>query len=67
MMTIVTMGVMTPPVGTALYIVCDILDCPIEDYVKETAPFFAAVIALDLIFIFIPGVVLFLPNLLYGA
>ncbi len=66
MMTIVTMGVMTPPVGTALYIVCDILGCPIEHYVKETLPFFAAIILLVIVLIFIPGVVLFIPNLLYG-
>ncbi|MDR1534940.1 MAG: TRAP transporter large permease [Planctomycetota bacterium] len=66
MMTIVTMGVMTPPVGTALYIVCDILDCPIEQYVKESIPFFVAVVFLVIILIFVPGFVLFIPNLLYG-
>ncbi len=66
MMTIVTMGCMTPPVGTALYTVCDILDCPIEEYFKETMPFYAAVIVLVLILIFIPNVVLFIPNLIYG-
>ncbi len=65
MMTIVTMGCMTPPVGTALYTVCDILDCPIEQYFKETMPFYGAVIALAIVLIFIPDVVMFLPNLLY--
>ena len=65
MMTIVTMGCMTPPVGTALYTVCDILDCPIEEYFKETMPFYAAVIALTLIMVFIPDVIMWLPNLLY--
>jgi tripartite ATP-independent transporter DctM subunit len=66
MMTVVTMGCMTPPVGTALYIVCDILDCPVEVYFKQTLPFYAAVIVLDIILIFIPQVVLWLPNLVYG-
>lgn len=65
MMTIVTMGCMTPPVGTALYTVCDILDVPIEQYFKETIPFYAAVIVLVLVLVFIPGVVMWLPNLLY--
>ena len=65
MMTIVTMGCMTPPVGTALYTVCDILDCPIEDYFKETMPFYAAVIGLTLVMVFIPDVIMWLPNLLY--
>ena len=66
MMTMVTMGCMTPPVGTALYIVCDILDCPVEIYFKQTFPFYAAVIGLDIILIFIPKVVMWLPNLVYG-
>lgn len=66
MMTIVTMGVMTPPVGTALYTVCDILDVPMEQYFVETLPFYAAIIVLVLIIIFIPGVIMWLPNLVYG-
>ena len=66
MMTIVTMGCMTPPVGTACYAVCDIMGCPISEYVKHSVPFFAAVIGLDILMIFIPDVILFLPNLIYG-
>jgi tripartite ATP-independent transporter DctM subunit len=64
--TMVTMGCMTPPVGTALYVVCDILDCPVEVYFLQTIPFYAAVIGLDIILIFIPDVVMWLPNLVYG-
>jgi tripartite ATP-independent transporter DctM subunit len=67
MMSMVTMGCMTPPVGTALYIVCDILDCPVEIYFKQTFPFYLAVIGLDIILIFIPDVVMWLPNLVYGG
>ncbi len=67
MMTIVTMGCMTPPVGTALYIVCDILGCPVEEYLKESLPFFAAIIVLVILLIFMPNVVLWLPNLVYGG
>lgn len=66
MMTIVTMGCMTPPVGTALYTVCDILDCPIDQYFRETLPFYAAVIVLVIIMIFIPDVIMWLPNMLYA-
>lgn len=66
MMTIVTMGCMTPPVGTALYTVCDILDCPVEEYFKETMPFYAAVILLVIALIFLPDVVMWLPNLIYS-
>lgn len=66
MMIIVTMGCMTPPVGTALYTVCDILDCPVDEYFKETMPFYAAVIGLAIVLIFFEDVVMFLPNLIYG-
>lgn len=66
MMTIVTMGCMTPPVGTALYTVCQILEAPIEEYFIETMPFYFAVIFLVIVLIFLPGVVMFLPNLVYG-
>jgi TRAP-type C4-dicarboxylate transport system permease large subunit len=67
MMTIVTMGCMTPPVGTALYIVCDILDCSIEHYFKESIPFYVTLILLVIIWVFIPDVIMWLPNLVYGG
>lgn len=67
MATLLTVGVMTPPVGTACYIVCGILDCPIEEYMKDSIPFFAAVLLVFIVLIFFPDVVLFLPNLIYGG
>ena len=67
MATLLTVGVMTPPVGTACYIVCGILDCPVEEYVKASWPFFLAVLIVFAVLIFFPNVVLFLPNLVYGA
>ena len=66
MATLLTVGVMTPPVGTACYIVCGILDCPIEEYIKDSIPFFIAVLLVFVVLIFLPDVVLFLPNLVYG-
>lgn len=66
MMTIVTFGVMTPPVGTALYVVCDILEVPVSQYFVETLPFYAAIIILVIIMVFFPGVIMWLPNLVYG-
>lgn len=65
MMTIVTMGVMTPPIGTAVYIVCGILETPLNEFIRESLPFFAAVLALVVVLIFIPDLVTFLPNLVY--
>lgn len=66
MATIITVGIMTPPIGTACYIVCRILDCPLEEYIKESVPFFLAVLLEFAVLIFFPQVVLFLPNLIFG-
>lgn len=63
MMTIVTFGGMTPPVGVTMYTVCSLTDVPIEDYVKESLPFFVGVIILVLLLTFVPGISLFLPSI----
>jgi len=67
MMTAVTFGVMTPPVGTALYATSDIMECSIEETVRYGLPFYIAVLAVILFMILFPDAVLFLPNLVYGA
>lgn len=64
MMTIVTFGGMTPPVGVTMYTVCSLTKVPIEDYIKEAFPFMLGVALLVLLLIFVPSIVLFLPNLL---
>lgn len=64
MMTIVTLGSMTPPVGVAMYTVCSLLDCPVEEYVIESLPLIGAVLLLVLVLALWPGLVLFLPNAL---
>jgi len=66
MMTIVTLGSMTPPVGVAMYTVCGILDTPLEEYVRESLPFFLAIFVLVVVLLFVPQLVLFLPNLMFG-
>ncbi|MTI17674.1 TRAP transporter large permease [Rhodobacteraceae bacterium RKSG542] len=65
MMTIVTMGSMTPPVGVAMFTVCGILECPTEEYIKESIPFIAAILALVVFLAMVPQAVLFLPDLLF--
>ncbi|MEF2072245.1 TRAP transporter large permease [Consotaella aegiceratis] len=61
-----TIGNFTPPVGAAMYAVCSILRCPIGEYTRESMPLLVAVILVTLLLIFIPGVVLFVPNLIFG-
>lgn len=67
MMTTVTFGVMTPPVGTGLYAVSDIMGCPIQETVKYGIAFYIAVILVVAFMIFFPQAVLWLPDLVYGV
>lgn len=62
-----TIGNFTPPVGSAMYAVCSILRCPIGAYTRESLPFLAAVSVVTLVLIFVPGLVLFVPDLIFGA
>ena len=64
MMTMVTLGSMTPPVGVCMYTVCSLLKTPVEEYIVESIPFVASVLVLVASLAFFPGIVLFLPNLL---
>ncbi|WP_116654331.1 TRAP transporter large permease [Pelagibacterium sediminicola] len=65
MMTIVTLGGMTPPVGVAMFAVCSLLNCRIDDYAKEVMPFIATAVILVLVLLFLPDLVLFLPRLVF--
>jgi tripartite ATP-independent transporter DctM subunit len=66
MMSIVTLGGMTPPVGVAMFAVCSLMHVKIDEYLREALPFLATVIALVVALLFLPEVVLFLPNLAFG-
>jgi tripartite ATP-independent transporter DctM subunit len=61
-----TIGNYTPPVGAAMFVVCQILRCPIGVYARESMPFLIAVSALTLLLIFVPELVLLVPDLIFG-
>jgi tripartite ATP-independent transporter DctM subunit len=61
-----TIGNFTPPVGAALFAVCQILKCPMGDYMRESMPFLIAVSAVTLLLIFVPEIVLLVPDLIFG-
>lgn len=56
--------VKVPPVGVAMYTVCSLLDCPVEEYIVESIPFVLAVVGLVAVMLLWPGLVLFVPNAL---
>lgn len=66
MMSIVTLGGMTPPVGVAMFAVCSLMNVRIEEYTVEALPFIATIVGLIALLLFLPGVVLWLPNLAFG-
>jgi tripartite ATP-independent transporter DctM subunit len=66
MMTTVTFGTSSPPVGVSLYTCSSIMGCSVGETVKQSWPLYLAVFATLLICIFFPKLILFLPNLVYG-
>jgi len=66
MMSIVTLGGMTPPIGVAMFAVCSLMDVKIEEYSLEALPFVGTVVGLILVLLFLPDVVLWLPRLAFG-
>ena len=59
-------GLLTPPVGVSMYSVCSILECSIGDYVKESWPFFLALVILIVFLVLFPSVVLIIPKFIFG-
>jgi C4-dicarboxylate transporter DctM subunit len=60
-------GLVTPPVGMAMYICCRIAGVSIPAFSREVGPFLAALVAVLVMITFFPGLVLFLPNLVLGG
>lgn len=57
-------GLLTPPVGSVLFIGSAVGKVKMERVVKATLPFYLCMIIVLLLLTFIPGISLFLPNLL---
>ncbi len=60
-------GILTPPIGIALYIMTDVAKLPFEVVAKATVPFLIPIMIGVLLITFVPEISLFLPNLIYGA
>lgn len=57
-------GLLTPPVGSVLYVMASITDQPVEDMLKAIWPFLVPLVIVLLLVTFIPGISTFLPSLL---
>jgi C4-dicarboxylate transporter DctM subunit len=58
-----TIGLLTPPVGMCMFIVCAIAKVSIWQFTKEVWPFLAALLLALLVVTYVPATVLFLPEL----
>jgi TRAP-type C4-dicarboxylate transport system permease large subunit len=58
-------GLLTPPVGTVLYVLSRVSGIKFERCLVGTAPFFIPLIAVLILITYVEGFSLFLPNLIY--
>lgn len=61
---VLSIGTITPPVGTVMYVTSSITGTKIEDFVKASIPFLVILIIAALLIAFVPQISLFLPTLL---
>jgi tripartite ATP-independent transporter DctM subunit len=60
------LGLLTPPVGMVLFVLSRVSKVPFERCVRATLPFVVPLLGVLLLLTFVPGLVLWLPNLIYG-
>jgi tripartite ATP-independent transporter DctM subunit len=61
-----SIGLLTPPVGTALFVGSSISGLKIEKIAKAMLPFYASMVLALLLLTFIPALSMTIPNLLFG-
>jgi tripartite ATP-independent transporter DctM subunit len=58
-------GLLTPPFGMVLFILNRLTGVPLSRIVKKILPFLIPLLIVDLVIVFFPGIVTFLPNLIF--
>jgi TRAP-type C4-dicarboxylate transport system permease large subunit len=59
-------GLVTPPVGTVLFVGCAVGGVKMEDTVRTIWPFYVVMVATLLLVTYIPAISMFIPKLLMG-
>jgi tripartite ATP-independent transporter DctM subunit len=57
-------GLLTPPVGMSLFAVCSVANVELWPLSRAVAPYLIGILAVTLVMAFVPGIALWLPNLL---
>lgn len=66
MMLNLGIGLITPPVGSTLFVGCSIGGAKIENIAKSLFPFYALMFVVLMILTFVPEITTFLPNFIMG-
>ena len=61
-----SIGLITPPFGSAMFVLMGISRCSMKEFTQEAWPYIAVLFGALMVMTYIPGLVLFLPNLLMG-
>ncbi|CAD0186928.1 Neu5Ac permease [Ruegeria sp. THAF57] len=61
------LGLLTPPVGMVLFVLSRVSKVPFEQCVRATLPFLVPLLGVLLLLTFVPELVLWLPEKLYGS
>lgn len=56
-------GLLTPPVGTVMYVGCGLSKLSMQELCKPLAPFILAMVAVLLLISYVPGLILLIPNM----
>jgi len=59
-----SIGTLTPPLGTVMYVICNIGDIGVEHFIRIIVPYLAVLITVVILVGLIPSLVTFLPELL---
>jgi C4-dicarboxylate transporter DctM subunit len=61
-----SIGLITPPFGSAMFVLMGISRCTMVEFSREAWPYIAILVVALGLMTYVPGLVLFLPNLLMG-
>jgi TRAP-type C4-dicarboxylate transport system permease large subunit len=61
----ILIGLLTPPLGMAVYISSDLAQVPVMETFRKSAPFLIPLLVTLLLVTYIPEITLFIPNLLF--
>lgn len=60
-----SIGCISPPMGTLMFVTCSVTKCPMRTFIKEAVPFYLLLIVCLLLITFVPFITTGLVNLVY--